>query len=49
MGITKLQFCPRSERSNPHIRLPSLGFLHQEDEPPEHLALKAREAYVGDA
>ena len=35
----------RNEGSEPHIRLPSLGVLHQEDKPPEHLALKANRAY----
>ena len=48
-GIIKLQnFCPRSEGPEPHKRLASPGFLHHEDEPPEHLAFKASEAYVGD-
>lgn len=31
----------RSKNSDPHIRLPSLGGWHQEERPPEHLALKA--------
>ena len=35
----------RSKGSKPHIRLPSLGILHWEDKPPEHLALKASRAY----
>ena len=35
----------RSESSEPHVRLTSPGVLHQEDEPPEHLALKACGAY----
>lgn len=30
--ITMLSFSPRSEGSEPHIRLPSLEDLHQEDE-----------------
>ena len=29
------------ESSEPHVRLPSLGVRHQEEEPPEHLNLKA--------
>ena len=39
------RFPPRSKGSKPHIGLPSLGILHQEDEPPECLALKASGAY----
>lgn len=31
--------------SEPHIGLPSLRVLLQEDQPPEHLALKASSAY----
>ena len=34
----------RSEKSEPHIRLPSSGIMHQENEPSEHFALKARRA-----
>ena len=34
------KFFHRSESSEHHIRLPSLGVQHQEEEPPEHLALK---------
>lgn len=30
-----------TESSEPYIRLPSLGVLHQEEELPEHLAFKA--------
>ena len=37
--------CRFSPRNKPH-RLPSLGVLHQEDEPPEHWALKASRACV---
>ena len=33
-------FTHRSESSEPHVRFPSLGVWHQEEEPPEHLALK---------
>ena len=36
----------RSEDSQPHIRLPSLGGLHQEYKPPEHLALTTSKAYI---
>lgn len=32
---------PQNESSEPHVRLPSLGVLHQKDKPTEHLALKA--------
>ena len=35
------RFCHRSESSGPHVRLPSPGVRHQEDEPPERLPLKA--------
>ena len=42
-------FSPRSKGSEPHIRLPSLGVLHQEDKPPEHLALNPRETYFGES
>ena len=38
------QFSHGSESSERHVRLPSLGVWHQEEEPPEHLALKANEA-----
>ena len=31
----------RSERSKAHNRLPGLGVWHWEEEPPEHLALRA--------
>ena len=40
--IISQRFCHRSESSELHVRLPSLGVWHQEEEPPEHLALKAR-------
>ena len=33
----------RSERCEPHIKLPLVGIWHWEKEPPEHLALKASE------
>ena len=39
------RFSPRSEESEPHIRLPSLGALYQEDKPLEHLALRVSGAY----
>ena len=32
------------ENSEPHVRLPSLGVWPQEEEPPEHSALKANGA-----
>ena len=35
------KFSHRSESSEPHARLPCIGFWHQEEEPSEHLALKA--------
>ena len=44
------RFSHRSERSETHVRLPSLGgggVWHQEEEPPEHLALKVSGAWVG--
>ena len=31
----------RRESSEPHVRLPSVGVWHWQEEPPEHLALKA--------
>ena len=34
------RFSHRSENSETHIRLTSLGIWHQEEEPSEHLALK---------
>ena len=34
-------FSHRSESSEPHIRLPSLRIWHWDEQPPEHLALKA--------
>lgn len=40
------RFSHGSETSEPHIRLPSLGVWHQEEDPPEHLAIKANRAYV---
>ena len=42
--ITTQKFSRRSESSEPHIRIPSLGVWHQEEEPLEHLALKASRA-----
>ena len=36
-------------RSEVHIRLPSLGVLHQEDKHLEHLNLKANKAYSGES
>ena len=40
------KFSHRSESSEPHIRLPSLGVCHWEEDPTEHLALKASGAWV---
>ena len=37
-----------SEGSEPHIRFLSLGIWHQEEEPPEHLELRATRASVQD-
>lgn len=37
---------PRTKGSEPHTKLPSLGVLHQEDKPSEHLALKTSKSYV---
>lgn len=39
------RFFLRREGPEPHMRLPSLKVLHQEDESLEHLALKAIGAY----
>ena len=39
--IISQRFSQRSESSEPHVRLPSLGVWQREKEPPEHLALKA--------
>ena len=44
--ITLQRSSHRSESSEPHIRLPSLEVCHQEEEPPEHLALNASRAAV---
>ena len=44
--ITIAEVFPRSERSKPYIRLHSLGFLHWQDEPLEHLVLKANGACI---
>ena len=35
------RFSHRSQSSEPHVELPSLGVLHQEGEPSGHMALKA--------
>ena len=40
------RFSHNSESSEPHFRLSILGFWHQEEDPPEHLALKANRAWV---
>ena len=37
---------PKSEESKTHIRLPSVAASHQEKEPQECLALKARETDI---
>ena len=39
--IISQRFSHRSESFEPQVRLPSLGMWHWEEEPPEHLALKA--------
>ena len=45
-GNVQLQrFSPRNQGSELNVGLPSLGILHQEDEFPEHLSLKANGAY----
>ena len=36
---------PKREESEPHVGLPGPGVLHQEDEPPEQLALKISGAF----
>ena len=36
--IISQRFSHRSESSEPHVRLPSLGVWHQEEEPLVHLA-----------
>ena len=43
--IISQRFSHRNERSELHIRLPCLGVRHQEEKPPEHLALKASGAW----
>ena len=44
-GYTQSQMFPaRSRGSEPHIGLPSLGVMCQEEEPPECLTFKANEA-----
>ncbi len=42
--ITVAVILLRSEGSKAHTRLPSLGILHQEEEPTEHFALKVNGA-----
>ena len=42
--IITQRFSHRSESSEPQARLLSLGVWHQEEEPLEHLALKASRA-----
>lgn len=37
---------PKEPGSELHTMLPSLGTLYQEEKPPEHLSLKASEAYL---
>ena len=44
--IISQRFSHRSETSEPHVRLSSLGGSHQKEEPPEHLALKAGRAWA---
>ena len=44
--IMSQKFIHRSESSEPHIRLPSLGVWHRVEDPPEHLALKASRAWL---
>ena len=44
--IISQRFSHRNESSEPNVRLLSLRSWHQEDEPPKHLALKARGAWV---
>ena len=39
--IISQEFSHRSESSEVHTRLPSLEVQHQEEKPPEYLALKA--------
>lgn len=44
--ISQPQRAPlRAKGSEPHIRLPSLGVLHQEEEPPAWVVLKASRPY----
>ena len=43
------RFFPRSNGSEPHIRLPSPGVLHQEEKVSECLALKASRLAFGRA
>ena len=38
------RFSHQNESSEPHLRLPSLGVCHWEEEPPDHLALKTSRA-----
>ena len=40
--IISHKFSRRGESSEPHVRLPSLGVCHQEEESSEHSACKAR-------
>ena len=40
--IISHKFSRRGESSEPHVRLPSLGVCHQEEESSEHSAFKAR-------
>ena len=39
--IIPQKFTHRSESHEPHVRLPRLGVWHWEEEPAEHMALKA--------
>ena len=43
------RFSPRKKESEPCVSLCSLGVLHQKDEPPEYLALKAMGLIYGGA
>ena len=46
--IISQRFSHRSESSELHVRLPSLGVWNQEEESPDHLALKASKAWFQD-
>ena len=44
--IITQKFSHRNKSSEPHARVPSLGVLQQEEEPPENLALKAGRVWL---